>query len=189
MDKKEFRVLTKYCFLKGKTTVEAKLILMPSFRILPQKTQPSRIDTLKVSTQRVHHIIHENLGMRKICAKWGRRVLTFDQKQRRLVYSEQCLKMIKRNKPEFLRGYATMVETWLYHFTPKSNRQSSKWNAYDEAAPKCGKIQQSAGKFMASIFWDANRIIFIGYLEKGINTNSDYYIALLDHLKNEIAEK
>ncbi|KAF7282668.1 hypothetical protein GWI33_002207 [Rhynchophorus ferrugineus] len=38
-------------------------------------------DTLKMSTERVHHIIHEYLGMRKLCAKWVPRELNFDQKQ------------------------------------------------------------------------------------------------------------
>ncbi|KAF7265526.1 hypothetical protein GWI33_021061 [Rhynchophorus ferrugineus] len=40
--------------------------------------------TLKIFTQHVHHIIHEYLGMRKLCAKWVPRELTFDQKQRRI---------------------------------------------------------------------------------------------------------
>ncbi|KAF7264426.1 hypothetical protein GWI33_023228 [Rhynchophorus ferrugineus] len=31
MDKKEFRVLIKYCFLKGKNTVEVKTWLDPEF--------------------------------------------------------------------------------------------------------------------------------------------------------------
>ncbi|KAF7281241.1 hypothetical protein GWI33_005028 [Rhynchophorus ferrugineus] len=44
MDKKEFRVLIKYCFLKEKKQLKQKLDLMPSFRTLPQKKQPSRID-------------------------------------------------------------------------------------------------------------------------------------------------
>ncbi|KAF7276155.1 hypothetical protein GWI33_010869 [Rhynchophorus ferrugineus] len=59
-------------------------------------------------------------------AKWVSRELTFDQKEARVDDSEQCLKMIKRNKPEFLRQYVTMDETWLHYFTPKSNRQSSE---------------------------------------------------------------
>ena len=42
---------------------------------------------------------------------------------------------------------------------------------------------------MASVFWDAHGIIFIDYLEKGKTINSDYYIALLERLKDEIAEK
>ncbi|KAF7270257.1 hypothetical protein GWI33_016765 [Rhynchophorus ferrugineus] len=77
-------------------------------------------DTLKISTERVHHMIHENLGMRKFCAKWVPCELIFDQKQRRVDDSEQCLKMIKRNKPEFLRPYVTMDETWLHYFTPST---------------------------------------------------------------------
>ncbi|KAF7268787.1 hypothetical protein GWI33_018136 [Rhynchophorus ferrugineus] len=54
--------------------------------------------------------------------KWVSRELTFDQKHRQVEDSEQCLKMIKRNKPEFLRRYVTMDETWPHHFIPKSNR-------------------------------------------------------------------
>ncbi|KAF7272827.1 hypothetical protein GWI33_014423 [Rhynchophorus ferrugineus] len=89
---------------------------------------------LNISTERVHHIIHEYLGMKKLSAKWVQRELTFDQKQRRVDDSVQYLKMIKHNKPEFLRRYVTMDETWHHHFTPKSNRQSSEWTAQDEPA-------------------------------------------------------
>ncbi|CAH2108195.1 unnamed protein product [Euphydryas editha] len=42
---------------------------------------------------------------------------------------------------------------------------------------------------MASVFWDAHRIIFIDYLGRGKTINSDYYIALLEHFKDEIAIK
>ncbi|KAF7268718.1 hypothetical protein GWI33_018198 [Rhynchophorus ferrugineus] len=54
-------------------------------------------DILKIPTERVHHIIHEYSDMRKLRAKWMTRELNFDQKQRRVDNSEQCLKMIKRN--------------------------------------------------------------------------------------------
>lgn len=146
-------------------------------------------DIVKISIERVHHIVHEYLGMRKLYAKWVPRELTMDQKQQRVDDSEECLAMMNRNKSEFFRRYITMDETWLHHFTPESNRQSAEWRAGDEPAPKRGKTQQSAGKVMASVFWDAHGIIFIDYLEKGRTINSDYYIALLERLKEEIAEK
>jgi hypothetical protein len=41
----------------------------------------------------------------------------------------------------------------------------------------------------ASALWDARVIIFIGYLEKGQNINSEYYMALLEHLNDEIKKK
>ncbi|KAF7267515.1 hypothetical protein GWI33_019256 [Rhynchophorus ferrugineus] len=92
-------------------------------------------DTLKISTERVHHIIHEYLSMRRLCEKRVPHELIFNQKQR-VDYSEQCLKIIKRNKPEILRGYVTMDEKWFHHFIPKSNPQSSQWTADDEPAPE-----------------------------------------------------
>ena len=39
---------------------------------------------------------------------------------------------------------------------------------------------------MASVFWHAHSILFIGYLEKGKTINSNYYMALLDRLGAEI---
>jgi hypothetical protein len=42
---------------------------------------------------------------------------------------------------------------------------------------------------MTSVFWDARGIIFIDYLEKGQTINSEYYIALLERLNDEIKRK
>jgi hypothetical protein len=55
-------------------------------------------ETLKILKQRVGHIVHEYLDMRKLCAKWVPRVLTIDQKQQRVDDSEQCLAIFNRNK-------------------------------------------------------------------------------------------
>ena len=81
-----------------------------------------------------------------------------------------------------------MDETWIHHFTLESNQQSTEWTAAGESHPKRPKMQTSAGKVLA-IYWDAQGILFINYLEKGRTINSEYYIALLVHLKEEIAKK
>ena len=49
-----------------------------------------------------------------------------------------------------------MDETWIHHFTPESRRQLAEWRAADENRPKRPKTQQSGGKVMASVFWDAH---------------------------------
>ncbi|KAM8702325.1 hypothetical protein ACLKA7_004989 [Drosophila subpalustris] len=146
-------------------------------------------DILKISAGSVHTIIHEHLGMKKVFSKWVPRLLTPEQKQQRIDESKSCLDMFTRNKSEFLRRYITMDETWIHHFTPESNRQSAEWHAAGESRPKRPKSQQLAGKVMASVFWDAHGIIFIDYLQKGQTINSDYYMALLERLKDEIAKK
>ena len=49
--------------------------------------------------------------------------------------------------------------------------------------------QISASKVLASVFLDAQGILFIDYLEKGRTINNKYYIPLLMHLKEEISKK
>ena len=93
------------------------------------------------------------------------------------------------NKEEFLHKYVTMDETWIHHFTLESNQLSAECTAVDENRPKRPKTQASAGKVLASVFWDVQGIFFIDYLEKGRTINSEYHIALLVHLKEETAKK
>ena len=134
-------------------------------------------------------ILHEHLGMRKLCSKWVPRMLTPDQKQQRIDDSEACLALFNRDKNDFLRRCVTMDETWINHFTPESNRQSAEWTAAGESRPKRPKTQTAAGKVMASVFWDSHGILFIDYLEKGKTINSEYYMGLLERLKAEIDAK
>ena len=82
-----------------------------------------------------------------------------------------------------------MVETWIHHFTLESNQQSAEWTAVGKSYPKQPKMQTSAGKVLASVFWDVQGILFIYYYEKGKTVNSEYYIALLVCLKEEIDKK
>ncbi|KAF7279489.1 hypothetical protein GWI33_007202 [Rhynchophorus ferrugineus] len=94
----------------------------------------------EISTERVHHIIHEYLGMRKLCAMWVPCELTFDQKQRRVDDSEQYLKMIKRKKPEFLHRYVTTDETVislrsLIYSHPFGLRNASSFTVFSRSGP------------------------------------------------------
>nr|XP_040570867.1 histone-lysine N-methyltransferase SETMAR-like [Lepeophtheirus salmonis] len=113
---------------------------------------------------------NRHMGMKKLFFKWGPRVLTPDQKQQREDDSKSCLEMFTRNKKEFLRWYITIDETWIHQFTPESKRQSAEWYADGEIRPK---TQTSAGKIMASVFWDSDGILFIDYLEHRKTIHSD----------------
>jgi len=66
--------------------------------------------TVGISKDRVGHILHEILGMRKLSARWVPRLLTPDNKRNRESTSEQCLTLFKRNPKEFLRRFVTVDE-------------------------------------------------------------------------------
>ena len=146
-------------------------------------------EIVSISTERVVNILHTHLYMRKLCARWVPRLLTIDQKRIRVTIWDQNLAHFNCNPKEFLRQFVTMAETWIHHYTPELRVVSKQWIKPGESAPKRPKTQQSAGKVMASVFWDANGIIFIDYLEKGRTITGAYYAALLDRLVDEIRKK
>ena len=51
------------------------------------------------------------------------------------------------------------------------------------------KRVSSAGKVMASVFWDSQGVITFHYLEQGRTINGAYYAAELRRLRQEIARK
>jgi hypothetical protein len=50
-------------------------------------------------------------------------------------------------------------------------------------------VQKSAGRVLASIFWDQDGISLNGYLPKGQTINAEYYLFLLVQLKDVLKEK
>lgn len=85
--------------------------------------------------------------------------------------------------------YVTMKETWILHYILKFKRSSVEWRAANESRPKQIKTQQSAGKVMASVFWEAHGILLIECFEKGKTITSTYHTWLLDRLNKEIKKK
>lgn len=82
-----------------------------------------------------------------------------------------------------------MDETWVHHYTPETKQQSKQWTEAGCSAPKEAKTIPSAGKVMASVFWDAKGILLVDYLEKGKTVTGEYYVNLLDRLDEEIRKR
>ena len=82
-----------------------------------------------------------------------------------------------------------MDETWVLHFTPEAKQQSKQWKHPGSSPPKKAKTVPSAAKVMASVFWDADGILQIDYLQKGQAINGTYYASLLTQLREIIKIK
>jgi histone-lysine N-methyltransferase SETMAR len=146
-------------------------------------------ETTGISKERVGYILHEELGMKKLCARWVPRLLTADQKRTSTKISEQCLERFSKNKTDFVSRFIAMDETWIHHYIPESKQQSKQWREAGCSAPKRTRWVPSAAKVMASVFWDDEGILFIDYLEKGQTITGEYYSNLLTRLDKQIREK
>jgi histone-lysine N-methyltransferase SETMAR len=131
-------------------------------------------ETIGISKERVGYILHEELDIKKLCARWVPRLLKADQKRNRMKISEQCLERFNKNKTDFLLQFIIMDKTWIHHYTPESKQQSKQWTEASCSAPKKTRSVPSAGKVMASVLWDAEGILFIDYLEKGKTITGEY---------------
>ena len=82
----------------------------------------------------------------------------------------------------------TMDETWLCHSDLETKQQSVEWRHNASPCPKKFQVQKSAGKVLASIFWDQDGIFIIDYLPKGQTLKAEYYSSLLVKLKDIFKE-
>ena len=55
----------------------------------------------------------------------------------------------------FLLRLVTVDVTWVHYHEPENKAQSRHWVGPGSSRPKKFKRQSSAGKVMATVFWDA----------------------------------
>jgi len=124
--------------------------------------------------------------MQKLSAKWVPKCLNTDHERKQ---SEELLEFFWHNPNDFLSQLVTMDETWLYHYDPETKQQSLEWQHRGSPCPKQFQVQKSAGKVLASIFWDQDGILLIDYVPKGQTINAENYSSLLVQLKDILKEK
>ncbi|KAG5331535.1 SETMR methyltransferase, partial [Acromyrmex charruanus] len=158
MEKNEFLSVIKHLHMKGLTLKEIKVeldnvhstsaLVLRSGRSI-EVTTPEIIDKVHdivltdrrvkvrelveatgISHGTVISILHEQLGMKKLSAKWVPRLLTVDHKRDRVTISKQCLEMFQRNPDEFLRRFITVDEIWIHSSEKSEDREVDRVDDY-----------------------------------------------------------
>ena len=146
------------------------------------------VQALGISHGSVSTILHDLLGMRKLTARWVSKSLSDEQMATRASVCSALLKHF-RSKDDFLLRLVTVDETWVHYYEPENKAQSRQWVGSGSLRPKKFKTQPSAGKVMATVFWDAKGIIMSDFLPKRSTITGVYYANLLDQLRTAICEK
>lgn len=146
-------------------------------------------EILKLSFGTIQFILTRTLKFKKVAARWVPRMLTDAQKKSRVDISKLNLAIIEEDPDSFCARFVTVDETWVHHFDPETKNQSKGWKRPSSPPIKRFKVSASAGKIMASVFWDAEGIIMIDYLSKGETINGEYYASLMKKLREELKNK
>ena len=120
---------------------------------------------LGISHGSVSTILHDRLGMRNLTARSVPKSLSNEQMATRASVCSTLLKRF-RSKDDFLLRLVTVDETWVHYYEPENKAQSRQWVGPGSLRPKKFKMQPSAGKVTAAVFWDAKGVIMLDFLSK-----------------------
>jgi len=110
-------------------------------------------EQLDISHERVGSIIHEDLDMRRLSAKWVQKCMNANKKRQWCQLSEQLLEFF--GMIQIISCWARVVTTdeiWLYHYDPETMQQSMEWRHSGSPCLKKFRVQKYAENVHASIF-------------------------------------
>ena len=123
------------------------------------------VQALGISHGSVSTILHDYLHMHKLTAQWVLKSLSDEQMASRALV---CIPFLKhfRVKDDFLLHLVTVDETQVPYYEPKNKALSRQWVQPGSPRPNKFKTQPSAGKVMATVFWDAKGVTMLDFLPK-----------------------
>ena len=98
--------------------------------LISENRRVKQIDTSiekVISQERVHHIITNLLGYRKVSARWVPRMLTPQMKLQRVQICRELLAKFDEDGEDFLRQIVPGDESWVHHYDPESKQQSKEY--------------------------------------------------------------
>ena len=128
-------------------------------------------NALHISHGSVSTTLHDRLGMHKLTARWVPKSFSGEQMATRASVYSGLLKRFRSKEDDFLARLVTVDETWVHYYEPENKAQSRQWVGPGSPRSKKFKMQPSAGKVMATVFWYAQGVIMLDFLAKKNSTN------------------
>jgi len=79
---------------------------------------------LDMSVGSAHHIIHDKMKFRKVCARWVPKRLTPEMKERHVSACQELLCHYEADGEAFLQRIITGDESWVHFYEPERKRQA-----------------------------------------------------------------
>ncbi|UYV65551.1 hypothetical protein LAZ67_3004671 [Cordylochernes scorpioides] len=119
-------------------------------------------EDLNISIGSCHSIFINDLGMRRVAAKFVPKLLNCDQKQHRMNIANERLDSV-RDDPNLLQRIITGDEAWVHGYDVETKAQSSQWKLPG--------------------------VVHHEFLPQGRTVNKDYYLQVMRNLREAIRQK
>nr|QXJ78552.1 putative DD34D transposase [Schlechtendalia chinensis] len=141
--------------------------------------------TLNIPKSTVHEIVMNNLQMQKVWVKLVPKVLTDNQRSRRL---ETCQELwnLYESDPHFLDNVITDDESWVFKYDPETKRQSVEWHTLGSPRIMKARMSKSKIKTMIIVFFDIRGLVQHEFVPHGTIINTKFYVEILKRLKRRV---
>ncbi|UYV78250.1 hypothetical protein LAZ67_16000683 [Cordylochernes scorpioides] len=163
---------------------EVKKMILANRRITVREVA----EDLNISIGSCHSIFINDLGMRRVAAKFVPKLLNCDQKQHRMNIANEMLDSV-RDDPNLLQRAITGDEAWVYGYDVEAKAQSSQWKLPHEPRPKKARQVRSNVKVLLTVFFDYRGVVHHEFLPQGRTVNKEYYLQVMRNLREAIRQK
>ena len=132
----------------------------------------------------VLRILKEDLGKRKLCARFVPHSFTHEQREDRFTSCQDIIAMADADKNCLTKFMGD--ETWCFAYDPERGRQSSEWFGETSPRPKKLKFQRSRINTMLIIFFDSQGVVHKEFVPQGKAVNAEFYKGVVDRLLKRI---
>lgn len=130
-----------------------------------------------LSEEEAYEIVHDNLGLKKICERWVPRLWTPEQRSYRVEVSRQLLDRSDNEGDDFLNSIIIGDDSFIQYYTPTNAPK----NLGSQKLKYIPEVDQTAVGFI--IFYDCQGIILFKQVPEHTVVNSEYYAHFL---RNEL---
>ncbi|PNF42337.1 hypothetical protein B7P43_G03673, partial [Cryptotermes secundus] len=145
-------------------------------------------DEVRISRGYANTILTEDLGMRRVAAKFVPKLLSPEQQQLRLEVAQDMLECANRD-PEFLKTVITGDESWVYGYDTETKVQALQWKHPTSTRPKNAPQVRSNVNVILTVFFDYRGVVHHKYAPLGQTVNKEYYKEVLRHLRDAVRRK
>ena len=128
-----------------------------------------------IHSSSVLKILHEQLGLHKICAHWVPHLLTDKQKQSQARLASQVIEKYDKCDPHPLEEIVTGDETWIYHFQPHSKAKNKVWVSSEGNRPVIARSCKTSNRMLYAIFFDSKGPVLQIPVPKGSSVTGKFY--------------
>ena len=139
-----------------------------------------------ISVGSAYSILHDDLCISKLSARWVPKALRPNQLNLRSELSTAILLKIEADEDSF---FNQIISGWVYQYDPETKQQSKQWLPRGSSGPIKFKSERSVKKVKATVFWDSERVVLVDFLEGKKTVKGAYYVELLRKLRAKLAEK